>query len=143
MCPNPIDDSTIFKLTSSDDKQASAMPKDLNIYLHLLGELGKGRSFRLMKNPTVIGRGADVDLRLLDDCISRRHAKIEFRDHKFHISDMNSTNGTFVNEAKVFEAGIKHGDIIGLGDVKFKFTIKDEEPDDIKKMLVGVREFMK
>ena len=138
-----INDSTIVKLSSSDERKASYMPKDLKVLLLLVGNIGESKSYRLVKNPTIIGRGAEVDLRIPDECISRKHTRIEFADGKFHVADMNSTNGTYVNEAKVVEASIKSGDLLTLGDVKLKFIIEGTDPDDIRTKLVGIGEFVK
>ena len=48
--------------------------------------------------PIVIGRGEDCDIRILDNSVSRRHARVEHLDEGFFVLDMQSTNGTFVND---------------------------------------------
>ena len=45
----------------------------------------------------VIGRSSDLDMVLVEDMVSRKHAKITCSDGKILIEDLGSTNGTFVN----------------------------------------------
>lgn len=63
----------------------------------------------------VIGRASDLDMVLVEDMVSRRHAKISPVDGALMIQDMGSTNGTFVNGEKVQKARIKVGDRILIG----------------------------
>ena len=49
----------------------------------------------------VIGRSSDLDMVLVEDMVSRKHAKITTDDHVVTIQDLGSTNGTFVNGEKV------------------------------------------
>lgn len=64
-----------------------------------------------------LGRGSDADLRFEDDGLSRLHATIHRDGEKIWILDENSTNGTFVNGAKVPPSGtpLKDGDRIKIG----------------------------
>ncbi|QSQ17331.1 FHA domain-containing protein [Myxococcus landrumensis] len=63
----------------------------------------------------VIGRSSELDMVLVEDMVSRKHAKISFSDGKITIEDMGSTNGTFVNGEKVKQARLKEGDRILIG----------------------------
>ncbi len=63
----------------------------------------------------VIGRSSELDMVLVEDMVSRKHAKITFQSGKITIEDLGSTNGTFVNGEKVKTARIKEGDRILIG----------------------------
>jgi hypothetical protein len=63
----------------------------------------------------VIGRGGELDIVLVEDMVSRRHAKITTSKSKVLIEDIGSTNGTFVNGEKVTKARLKDGDRILIG----------------------------
>ncbi|NMO14905.1 DUF4388 domain-containing protein [Pyxidicoccus fallax] len=63
----------------------------------------------------VIGRSSELDMVLVEDMVSRKHAKIVFSDGKITIEDLGSTNGTFVNGEKVKQARLKEGDRILIG----------------------------
>ena len=63
----------------------------------------------------VIGRSSDLDMVLIEDMVSRKHAKISLLPGQITISDLGSTNGTFVNGEKVKRARLKEGDRILIG----------------------------
>jgi len=74
----------------------------------------------LTRRHTVLGRGAESDLRLDDPGISRRHAEIVLSDPP-RISDLASTNGTFVNGERVTSAELYDGARIGIGSLTVVF----------------------
>ena len=63
----------------------------------------------------VIGRGGELDIVLVEDMVSRKHAKITTQQGKIVIQDLGSTNGTFVNGEKIKEATLHEGDRILVG----------------------------
>ncbi len=76
----------------------------------------QGGEFPLrMEREIVIGRSSDLDMVLVEDMVSRKHAKISTVGNQIVISDMGSTNGTFVNGEKVKKARLKEGDRILIG----------------------------
>jgi diguanylate cyclase len=91
-----------------------------------------GRDFRLRRGSMTIGRGLDVDIRIPDDLASRRHARIDFtwdpfkETATFILSDLESTNHTFVNSRRADRIDLKDGDKIQIGDTVLKFVLLDE-----------------
>lgn len=71
-----------------------------------------------------IGRATDLDVVLVEDMVSRKHAKISFAGDVLTIEDLGSTNGTFVNGEKVRRARLKEGDrvLIGTSIVRIALT---------------------
>ncbi|MGA9524202.1 MAG: FHA domain-containing protein [Myxococcaceae bacterium] len=63
----------------------------------------------------VIGRSSELDMVLVEDMVSRKHAKITVGDGRILIEDLGSTNGTFVNGEKIKQARLKEGDRILIG----------------------------
>src|SRR5713226_7956761 len=63
----------------------------------------------------VIGRSGELDMVLVEDMVSRKHAKINTNAGKITIEDLGSTNGTFVNGEKIKHARLKEGDRILIG----------------------------
>ena len=63
----------------------------------------------------VIGRSSELDLVLVEDMVSRKHAKVTLGPVGVSIADLGSTNGTFVNGEKVRRAELKEGDRILIG----------------------------
>jgi hypothetical protein len=76
---------------------------------------GSGRTYQLREGANVIGRGQDAQFRLPDTGVSRRHLEIRWDGHVALLSDLNSTNGTTVNNAPVQEWQLADGDVIRLG----------------------------
>lgn len=77
------------------------------------GVFGKGR--------LLLGRTESCDLIVNHDSVSAVHAVMEIHDNKAVIFDMNSTNGTYVNDDKVIVKEIHEGDFFRLADVEFEF----------------------
>ncbi len=81
----------------------------------------KGEDFRLKPGKNVIGSASDADIVLTDKKISRKHCTIRYEGGEFQIADLDSSNGTHVNEDKVQKHDLIDNDIIKLGDIQFKF----------------------
>lgn len=95
-----------------------------------------GEVYDLVDDVTMIGRSDDVDLTISDTSISRRHAMLVNRVEGFFVSDLGSTNGTFVNKELVNSARrVKEGDKVTLGAVTFKFTFQDEDDTEYHQLL--------
>ena len=78
----------------------------------------------------LLGRGTDCDFILDDTQASRQHALIEQGEEGFTLTDQESSNGTFVNEERLFgPVLLAEGDAIRIGQTIFTFErIGDEEP---------------
>jgi hypothetical protein len=77
-------------------------------------------TLELTRQRTLLGRGAEVDLRLDDPSISRRHAELVLSDPPT-IIDLGSTNGTFVSGERITSAELFDGARIGLGSLTLIF----------------------
>ncbi len=73
----------------------------------------------------VIGRSSDLDMVLVEDMVSRKHAKISATAEEITIEDFGSTNGTFVNGEKVQKVALKEGDRILIGTSIIKLVAVD------------------
>ena len=76
---------------------------------------GVERLVPLLGPVTVIGRGADVDVRLPDTGVSRRHAELHVTEGVATVIDLGSTNGTTVNGRRVDRQLLVDGDRVGIG----------------------------
>ncbi|MFZ5641141.1 MAG: FhaA domain-containing protein [Bacillota bacterium] len=79
--------------------------------------------FPLGKHGITVGRRRTNDLCLLDTGISRDHARIDFKDGSYYITDLGSTNGTIVNGAKISSRKLVPGDVIKLGATWLEFRV--------------------
>src|SRR6185369_9231708 len=73
----------------------------------------------------IVGRSSELDLVLVEDMVSRRHARIACADHQIVIEDLGSTNGTFVNGEKIKRATLKEGDRVLIGTSILKVVSTD------------------
>jgi len=86
----------------------------------------QGGEFPLPPNSEiVIGRSSDLDMVLVEDMASRRHAKITVDAEQVTIQDLGSTNGTFVNGERIKRAGLTDGDRILIGTSIIKLVTSD------------------
>lgn len=83
----------------------------------------KGEDFRIREGPNTIGSASDADIVLHDTAISGKHASLRYKDQKFTITDLDSTNGTFLNDRSdpIAREELKDNDIIRVGEVALKF----------------------
>ncbi len=77
---------------------------------HVLGEV-----------PVQLGRGSENTIVLENDSVSRRHAVIEKRGPHYHVKDLDSTNGTYVNDELITDYPLRRGDQVKVGDTILKF----------------------
>ena len=69
-----------------------------------------------------MGRSTDNDIQIADGQASRHHAEIRYDNGRHHIVDLNSTNGTLVNDNRIASAqALSHGDIITIGNTEFRY----------------------
>ena len=85
-----------------------------------------GRRTALDRDRYLVGRDEGADVFLDRDSVSRQHAEL-VRDLRgsWAVRDMDSTNGTFVNERRTSEVTLKDGDQLRFGDVVYKFLSGD------------------
>ena len=85
------------------------------------GGLEPGERFDLIGGLS-IGRSSEADVRIVDRYASGVHARIFSRDGRTYIEDMNSTNGTQLNDAILKgEAELIDGDVVKIGDTELRF----------------------
>ncbi len=93
-------------------------------WLVALNGAHKGEDFRLRVGKNVLGSAADCEVVLTDKKISRKHATVRFEGGEFQVADLDSSNGTFVNDEKVQKHDLIDNDIIKLGDIEFEFKCR-------------------
>ena len=86
-----------------------------------------GKVFRIESAEHVLGRGADAGFQINDHGVSRRHARISrSAEGNFHLSDLGSTNGTYLNGVRVASAELHEGDRVQIGTVTvLRFSMRE------------------
>jgi pSer/pThr/pTyr-binding forkhead associated (FHA) protein len=95
------------------------------VYLRLANGKQAGTSYYVWKSPFIIGRHQDADLRIGDERVSVYHACVLLRDNEVWVRDMDSTNGTKVNDEPLTdERRLGIGDKIQVGPAVFEVLQK-------------------
>jgi hypothetical protein len=98
------------------DEEKGEPPPPFFAWLVYIDEEDKPlQDIRLTRQKTVIGKSADADIPLNDQFASKLHAVIHFEEGKFFISDLGSSNHTWLNEKKIMNEELKDGDKIRVG----------------------------
>jgi diguanylate cyclase (GGDEF)-like protein len=82
---------------------------------------GMGTRYALTDSPVVLGRGNDCDIRINDHSVSRRHARIQPGADGYYAVDLQSTNGTFVNDVPASICKLKDGDYLRVGNCIYRY----------------------
>jgi FHA domain-containing protein/uncharacterized protein DUF4388 len=86
----------------------------------------QGGEFPMVPNKEiVVGRSSDLDMVLVEEMVSRKHARIAYENDAVVIEDLGSTNGTFVNGEKIKRAQLKEGDRVLIGTSILKVIVMD------------------
>lgn len=99
-----------------------------------------GMRYPLGSNPLIVGRGEDCDIRINDHSVSRRHARIEPSTEGFYVADLQSTNGTFVNDVQGAMTTLKDGDYLRIGNCIYRFlaggNVESEYHEEIYRLTI-------
>src|SRR3984885_4917310 len=79
----------------------------------------------ILDKQILVGRSSDLDMVLVEDMVSRKHARIAMQGDQIWIEDLGSTNGTFVNGEKIARANLKEGDRVLIGTSILKVVALD------------------
>jgi EAL domain-containing protein (putative c-di-GMP-specific phosphodiesterase class I) len=89
---------------------------------------GEPRRIPLQPLPFRIGRGGDSYLVVNSQQVSKDHAEIVWMDGSYFLLDRESTNGTFVNGARIYQARLQNGDIINFAHEECRFVHSAPDP---------------
>lgn len=100
-----------------------------------------GCRYVLGEKPLILGRGEDSDIRIQDNSVSRRHARIEPTPEGCFISDQQSTNGTFVNDKALDNSWqLQDGDYLRVGNCIYRYltggNIEAEYHEEIYRLTI-------
>ena len=101
---------------------------------------GMGTRYPLGDNPVVLGRGSDCEIRINDHSVSRKHARIQPGVEGFFAVDLQSTNGTFVNDVPASMYKLKDGDYLRVGNCIYRFlmggNVENEYHEEIYRLTI-------
>ena len=116
--PPRADDDDVTMILSAPVGEESVVA-----WLVVASEPGRGFDYRLPGGMARIGIDAGCEICLdFDSYISGRHAEVSFRNGHYHLRDLNSTNGCFVNEIRTTEATLNDNDRVRFGQTTMIFN---------------------
>lgn len=116
--------SRVDPLSSGNTRKTKSKDEDKTCLVMIYGEQ-LGKRYRIGAEELIIGRSPDCGMQFYDSSISRRHCCLTTQDSKIILTDMESTNGTFVNNSSIKAHALKDGDKIAIGRSLFKFLSGD------------------
>ncbi len=102
----------------------------MEVNLVLFKKDGSQKAFSLPSDSTIIGRRHDCDLCIPLMVVSKRHCELNLNNEAVKIRDLDSRNGTFLNDKRIKETMVKAGDYIRIGPLTFLLQI-DGKPEKI------------
>lgn len=99
----------------------------------------EGRRFVIRPGRQAIGRRVDNEIVVDDLSVSGCHAWITNQHGRCIIMNTLSTNGTFVNDRRIHEVALQHGDHIRLGQAEFVFLTRERgQPEPVSRRWIGL-----
>ena len=97
-------------------------------HLQIMNGGQKGRKYEIDRDEIVIGRSQENVVSLDEPAISGQHCSVTRKGRKFILHDLESTNGTKLNDVIVTEHQLSPKDVISAGAVEIKIDGNDIEP---------------
>lgn len=98
-----------------------------------LKSIRSDRLYVLDQRAYTIGRDEQCDIHIGSELLSRQHASLSVAGETVVLSDLGSTNGTYVNSMRIFSpTRLHHGDVVTLGDEKLVFMVPDPPEADLE-----------
>lgn len=129
--PNPSDrrycttcGDDLSNKRASNDRYIGANGRPVLARLAIQNGPMAGRSYRFHQDVTTIGRTNGNDLVISGRTVSRRHARLWFAEGRWFLEDLQSANGTLVNNARIYQPVVLNdGDVINFGDEVVIFNV--------------------
>jgi pSer/pThr/pTyr-binding forkhead associated (FHA) protein len=90
-------------------------------YLDIVGIDGERNGVELGRSQVYIGRDPECEVHIPTTTISRQHVRIFCRGEEYHVEDLDSTNGTYINGVKIKRCILRNNDQITVGDITITF----------------------
>jgi two-component system cell cycle response regulator len=117
-----LDDPDVkTRVTPLEQLRAPRQGLDCMVVIYSSDQRVFGKRYVLERETLTIGRGQENLITLDNDSVSRRHCRIERRGGGWYVVDLESTNGTYVNDEPVRDYHLRRGDQIKIGDTILKY----------------------
>lgn len=117
----PADDGAHTMAVDLSQLQKKGQPRPVVGWIVAQNGNHRGQDFRLYDGKNVLGTAADCDIVITDPYLSAKHCTIRHEEGNFVLIDLDSTNGTFVNQKRVSKMELIDNDTVRFGRTEFKF----------------------
>ena len=122
-----IRDEDLGQAGTADQHRSTPKPADGPVRGHLKRQShGDYPAEAEIRSRLEIGREAGADLQLASDMISSRHARIDWKDGQLVVTDLGSTNGTWVNGERIRSQKLSSGDRVAFDEIEYRFVSAGE-----------------
>ena len=92
-------------------------------WLVVLNGEQKGEDFRVRDGQNILGSSPDADIVIHDPTVTGKHASLRYKDGTFFLTDLDSSNGTFINDKSepIAREQLKDNDVVRVGETSLKF----------------------
>ena len=90
-------------------------------WLVIIDGADKWRDFKITKRKVTMGRSRDCDIVLENIQVSSKHASLRLMEDGLYLTDLDSSNGTLVNDHVIVKQKLFDNDLISIGDITMKF----------------------
>ncbi|MBI2083094.1 MAG: sigma 54-interacting transcriptional regulator [Deltaproteobacteria bacterium] len=125
MDPKPVTVDVDTQLIGKEDQKDVVFQRKCQLVV--IEGSGKGKKFPLSRSKFQVGKKETNDMVVDDKTVSRNHLEIVQSEDRYLLRDLESTNGTYINDIRVKEAFLSPGDVIRLGKTRIEFTAFDEK----------------
>ena len=122
---NDRDELDKTRVTDSYNYQTADPKEDAFVLIYPPGT-DMGRKYELKGKEANIGRDQSNQIVVNSDPVSRHHARLTLEAGKRMISDLQSTNGTYVNNEPILSHFLENGDQVKIGDTIFKYLVGND-----------------
>ena len=122
LLPHSVEKVTETWVTAPDRPVSISNRNACLVHIYPTGPM-MGSRYTLNEMPIVLGRASDCDIRINDHSVSRRHARIQPGADGYYTVDLQSTNGTYVNDIPASMYKLKDGDYLRVGNCIYRFLM--------------------
>lgn len=111
------------ELEAENEEKLKQMMSRGNLPWFTFNFQGQSGSFEVNHSEFTLGRDDNNHYRINLPIVSRQHFQLVFSEGTYVITDLKSSNGTFVNGERITSCELKHGDVVSIGDINLTFHI--------------------
>ena len=116
------DEEEKTRVTDSLNIKAPVTEQDVLVQIYPAGP-NMGRKYDLKGKTITLGRDPSSDIVISSDSVSRRHARLSLENGRRLLTDLQSTNGSYVNDQPIISDFLEHGNQVKIGDTIFKYLV--------------------